>query len=150
MASMRRPRSYVMRTALIALAAAGLLASQAGAQQSRHDFRIPSQDAAKALQLFAAQAGRQLLFSYDAAAGHQAPAIEGLLDDHVALMRIAEAAGLAITSDDGITITLGRTVEPTKSAAKSTPDPAPARTPSRATSDASPTLVPLENIVVTS
>lgn len=82
------------------------LASPAAAQHEHHNFNIPAQDASSALQLFARQSGKQLLFPYDAVAGRRTPAIEGDLADREVLDRLAAAAGLVVASVDGQTVTL--------------------------------------------
>ena len=107
-----RSHALVMRSVLLASAASLLLTNVAAAQSAHHNFNIPSQDAVTALQAFAKQSGRQVLFPYDAAAGHQTPPINGDLDDVNVLRRLAQAAGLTVVGDDGRTVTL-RPVGPT-------------------------------------
>lgn len=96
-----RPLRYAFLTTVASLA----LASAAIAQ-ARHDFDIPAQDAASGLQTFARQSGRQILFPFDAVADKRTPAIQGNLDEQDVLDRLAAAAGLMVSSDDGRTITL--------------------------------------------
>lgn len=95
-----------VRGLLLASAAVLVLGGQAAAQAARHAFDIPAQDAVPALQAYAKQAGKQVLFPYEAAAGRRTPAVTGELSDAEALNRLAAAAGLVVASDDGETITL--------------------------------------------
>ena len=90
----------------MASAAMLALAGPALAQNGRHSFNIPAGDAVAALQTFARQSGRQVLFSFEAASGKRTPAVTGDLADADALTRLAKAAGLVIAADDGKTITL--------------------------------------------
>ncbi|PXA74365.1 TonB-dependent receptor [Caulobacter sp. D4A] len=99
-------RRRTVRGLLLASAAVLTIAGQAAAQGARHTFNIPPQDAVSALQTYAKQTGKQVLFPYEAAAGRKTPAVTGELPDAEALKRLAEAAGLVVASDDGKTITL--------------------------------------------
>ncbi len=74
--------------------------------QSQHHFDIPAEPASDALQAFAQQAGKRVLFSYDAVQGKQTPAVSGLLSDDDALKILANSAGLDVAKNDGETITL--------------------------------------------
>ena len=99
-------RRRTVRGLLLASAAVLTIAGQAAAQGSRHTFNIPPQDAVSALQTYAKQTGKQVLFPYEAATGRTTPAVTGDLSDTEALKRLADAAGLVVASDDGKTITL--------------------------------------------
>src|SRR5690606_17277591 len=98
------PTKFAMRllagTAFSALLASGVFAAEA------RPFDIPQQDAATALQAFAMQSGRQVLFPYEAAKGKKAPAIQGDYSDEEVVALLARSAGLRVTSDDGKTVTL--------------------------------------------
>jgi iron complex outermembrane receptor protein len=99
-------RRRTVRGFLMASAAALVLAGPALAQDARHSFNIPAGDAVTALQTFAKQSGKQVLFPFEAASGKRTPAVTGDVADAEALSRLARAAGLAVQSDDGKTITL--------------------------------------------
>ena len=99
-------RRRTVRGFLMASAAVLVLAGPALSQEARHSFNIPAGDAVTALQTFAKQSGKQVLFPFEAASGKQTPAVTGDVADADALARLAKAAGLVIQSDDGKTITL--------------------------------------------
>jgi outer membrane receptor protein involved in Fe transport len=100
------PTKFAMRllagTAVSALIAGASFAAEAEARP----FDIPQQDAATALQAFAMQSGRQVLFPYEAAKGKKAPEIKGDYSDEEVLALLASSAGLKVTADDGKTVTL--------------------------------------------
>lgn len=99
-------RRRTVRGFLMASAAVLVLAGPALAQEARHSFNIPAGDAVTALQAFAKQSGKQVLFPFEAASGKRTPAVTGDVADADALSRLAKAAGLVVASDDGKTITL--------------------------------------------
>lgn len=99
-------RRRTVRGFLMASAAVLVLAGPALAQEARHTFNIPAGDAVTALQAFAQQSGKQVLFPFEAATGKRTPAVAGDIADAEALARLAKAAGLVVQSDDGKTITL--------------------------------------------
>ncbi|UAL11657.1 TonB-dependent receptor [Caulobacter segnis] len=99
-------RRRTVRGFLMASAAVLVLAGPALAQEARHSFNIPAGDAVTALQAFAKQSGKQVLFPFEAATGKRTPAVTGDVADADALSRLAKAAGLVVASDDGKTITL--------------------------------------------
>ncbi len=99
-------RGRAVRGFLMASVALLALAGQALAEESRHSFNIPAGDAVAALQAFARQSGKQVLFPFDAASGKRTPAVSGNLADGEALTRLARAANLVVQSDDGKTVTL--------------------------------------------
>ncbi len=99
-------RRRTIRGFLMASAAVLVLAGPALAQEARHSFNIPAGDAVTALQTFAKQSGKQVLFPFEAASGKQTPAVTGDVADADALDRLIKAAGLVVQSDDGKTITL--------------------------------------------
>ena len=72
----------------------------------RHDFDIPAEPAAEALQTYARQSGRQVLFPYMAVMQSRTPAIVGHFSDDAVLRRLSQATGLVVTSNDGKTVTL--------------------------------------------
>lgn len=82
-----------------------------GAQTNLRSFDLAEQGAASALREFAKVTGKQVLFPYDAVADRKISAIKGQYADDDVLKRIAEAAGLVVTSDDGKSITLQATPE---------------------------------------
>ena len=95
----------IMTRLLAGTALSVMLAGVSFAAEAR-PFDIPQQDAATALQAFAMQSGRQVLFPYEAAKGKQAPQIKGDYSDAEVLALLAQSAGLKITADDGKTVTL--------------------------------------------
>jgi iron complex outermembrane receptor protein len=95
-----------IRRLVLTSAAALSIAGPALAQGGKHSFNIPAQDAVLALQTFARQSGKQVLFPFEAASGRRTPAGVGDLADSDALARLIAAAGLEIASDNGRTITL--------------------------------------------
>lgn len=99
-------RRRTVRGFLMASAAVLVLAGPALAQGARHTFNIPAGDAVTALQAFAKQSGKQVLFPFEAASGKRTPAVTGDVADADALARLAKAAGLMVAADDGKTITL--------------------------------------------
>ncbi len=99
------------RYALLLATAASLtfVTAAAAAETARHNFDIPAEGAVSALQAFAKQSGRQVLFPFDAVTGKTTPSIQGEFADADVLKRLADASGLTVSSDDGRTITLTRT-----------------------------------------
>jgi iron complex outermembrane receptor protein len=95
-----------IRRLILTSAAALSIAGPALAQGGRHSFNIPAQDAVLALQSFARQSGKQVLFPFEAASGRRTPAVVGDIADSDALARLIAAAGLEVASDNGHTITL--------------------------------------------
>jgi outer membrane receptor protein involved in Fe transport len=91
---------------LLLVGAASLVLASAATAQTQRSFAIPAQDATAAFQAYAKQSGKQVLFPYDAVAGKKTPEIRGDFSDAEALARLAAAAGLVITSDNGRTVTL--------------------------------------------
>lgn len=87
-------------------AAMALSIAPASAQISLRSFDLAEQSAASALREFAKLTGKQVLFPYDVVANRKISAIKGQYADGEVLKRIAEAAGLVVTSDDGKSITL--------------------------------------------
>jgi iron complex outermembrane receptor protein len=79
---------------------------QAHAQEARQSYNIPGQRADQALQAFARQSGRQILFPYNEAAKHFTPDLRGRYTETEALRILARAAGLAIATNDDHTIAL--------------------------------------------
>jgi iron complex outermembrane receptor protein len=76
-----RGRSAV-RSLLIASVSALVIAGSAGAANAQgmgrtHRYDIPAGDAVTALQSYAKQSGKQILFPYDAASGRRTPAVKG-------------------------------------------------------------------------
>ncbi|WP_168075297.1 TonB-dependent receptor [Caulobacter sp. SSI4214] len=117
-------RGRGVRGFLMTSVAAAVLAGPALAEDARHSFNIPAGDAVAALQTFARQSGRQVLFAFEAASGKRTPAVAGTLSDGEALTRLARAAGLVVQSDDGKTVTL-RSV-PAETAPSPLPQPSSA------------------------
>ena len=74
-------RRRTVRGFLMASAAVMVLAGPALAQEARHSFNIPAGDAVTALQAFAKQSGKQVLFPFEAASGKQTPAVAGDIAD---------------------------------------------------------------------
>jgi outer membrane receptor protein involved in Fe transport len=89
-------------TAISALLTGAAFAADANARP----YDIPQQDAATALQAYAMQSGKQVLFPFEAVKGKSAPQIKGDYSDQEVLALLANSAGLKITADDGKTVTL--------------------------------------------
>ncbi|WP_052309426.1 TonB-dependent receptor [Novosphingobium sp. Rr 2-17] len=100
--------------ALLASAAAATFAQPAQAETGEHRFDIPAQAVSSSLQTFARQSGKHVLFPYDATRGRVAPVISGKYEDAYVLNRLASAAGLIVSSNDGNTITLAAPSRPAR------------------------------------
>ena len=76
---MTQPLNKRSRYALLLATAAALtfVGTAASAETTRHTFDIPAEGAVTALQAFAKQSGRQVLFPFDAVAGKTTPSIKG-------------------------------------------------------------------------
>ncbi|MGE5501095.1 MAG: Lpg1974 family pore-forming outer membrane protein [Ignavibacteriales bacterium] len=94
-----------MTRLLAGTALSALLTGVSFAAEAR-PYDIPQQDAATALQAFAMQSGKQVLFPYEAVKGKQAPQIKGDYSDAEVIALLAGSAGLRVTADDGRTVTL--------------------------------------------
>ncbi|MGE5566439.1 MAG: TonB-dependent receptor domain-containing protein [Parcubacteria group bacterium] len=95
----------IMTRLLAGTALSALLTGVSFAAEAR-PYDIPQQDAATALQAFAMQSGKQVLFPYEAVKGKQAPQIKGDYSDAEVIALLAGSAGLRVTADDGRTVTL--------------------------------------------
>ena len=85
-----------LNTLVLSAAASALLAGMAPAQASNAvEFDIQSTDLAAALQQFAIQSGRNMLFSTEAMTGRPVNPVRGALDPLVALDQMLEGSGLA-------------------------------------------------------
>ncbi|WP_188823108.1 TonB-dependent receptor [Novosphingobium indicum] len=84
------------------------------AEEADVRFDIPAGDLAAALEAYGRQAGRQILFPYDAAAGRQSTRVHGAMLRRLALERLLRGSGLEIVRFDARLITLRRS--PAKSA----------------------------------
>ncbi|MHB8285359.1 MAG: TonB-dependent receptor [Caulobacteraceae bacterium] len=116
-------------------------ATAATAQATSHAYEIPAEDAATALQVFARQSGRQLLFPYNAVQGRKTPAVNGTLPDRVVLARLTAATGLTVSSDDGKTITLQAVAVPVTQRVAIAAQPAAAATQDGPTAAVEPSAV---------
>jgi len=97
----------IMTRLLAGTAVSALLTGAAfAADANARPYDIPQQDAATALQAYAMQSGRQVLFPYEAVKGKQAPQIKGDYSDGEVIALLAQSAGLKVTADDGKTVTL--------------------------------------------
>jgi iron complex outermembrane recepter protein len=97
----------IMTRLLAGTAVSALLTGAAfAAGANARPYDIPQQDAATALQAYAMQSGKQVLFPYEAAKGKQAPQIKGDYSDQEVIALLANSAGLRVTADDGKTVTL--------------------------------------------
>lgn len=90
----------------VVAAAAILTMAPVSSQTNLRSYDLAEQGAASALREFARLTGKQVLFPYDAVVNRKISAIKGQYVDDDVLKRIAEAAGLVVTSDDGKSITL--------------------------------------------
>jgi len=97
----------IMTRLLAGTAVSALLTGAAfAAGANARPYDIPQQDAATALQAYAMQSGKQVLFPYEAAKGKQAPQIKGDYSDQEVIALLANSAGLRVSADDGKTVTL--------------------------------------------
>lgn len=87
--------------------AAAAAQDAASGQPGRHRFEIPAGEATTALQDYAKQSGKQVLFDYDAVKGRATAAVSGEMTDATALQRLLRGSGLKVTSADGTTVTVG-------------------------------------------
>jgi len=110
--SSTRRRPHPLSRLLLASAISFALAGPVLAQDARRSYDIPAQSAVTALQEFGRQSGKQVLFSYDAAAGRRVGSLQGEYTQGEALQRLLQDAGLRVISDDGTTITLGAPATP--------------------------------------
>ncbi len=105
-------RRYIQKSGS-ALVAVFVLACCSGVyadgNQKKYAFNIPAENTAQALTDFSRQADVQILFPYDVAAAHSAPAIKGEQDRLSALGRILEGSGLEIAEETDRVITLRQT-----------------------------------------
>ncbi|MFT4247372.1 MAG: TonB-dependent receptor [Pseudomonas sp.] len=108
----RRQHAFPFRTLLLASAIALTLASPVLAQEARRHYDIPAQGAIAALQEFARQSERQLLFRYETATDRRVEAIRGQYTEQEVLQRLLDEAGLEVISDDGKTLVLGKPTPP--------------------------------------
>ena len=91
--------------------AAVLLTLAAGAASARtgdqvYTFNIPAENTAKALNDFARQANLQIMFPYDLAARHTAPAISGQFTRADLLARLLDGTGLEVAEQTDTSVTL--------------------------------------------
>ncbi|GEM_PF-135258 len=78
----------------------------AAAGQDRVSFDIPAGPAADALNRFSRQAGIEIIYPFDAIAGHSVVGVSGAMSAREALGRLLRGLPLAIASDNGRMITL--------------------------------------------
>jgi iron complex outermembrane recepter protein len=103
-------KSKTVRRHSTALAAV-LLLMAAGAVSAHADvpvymFNIPAENTAKALNDFARQSSVQIMFPYDLAAKHTAPAISGQFTRAEVLAKLLDGTGLEIAEETDTSITL--------------------------------------------
>lgn len=98
-------------------------------------FDIEGQDLARALQLFARQAGVQLLFPYGAASGRKSQPVKGRMTARQALNRLLDGHDLRVTRSTATRITLAEAPArqarrlPSRPAQSTSPTPRPAPSP---------------------
>ncbi|KRB82889.1 hypothetical protein ASE00_12870 [Sphingomonas sp. Root710] len=107
----QRHGSTRLKLPAIALAAAlaAMPAEGAGPRLAFHQAAAPLDDA---LQLYAAQTGRQMLYTSALVAGLRAPAIEGRLDADTALRRLLAGTPVTIVRREGRLVVLGERAKP--------------------------------------
>lgn len=93
-----------------AIAAVLFLASgfaiSAHADDHVYTFKIPAENTAKALNDFARQANLQIMFPYDVAAKHTAPAISGQFTRAEILAKLLDGTGLEVAAQSDTSITI--------------------------------------------
>lgn len=109
-----------------------IVMAPAVSQAAERAFDIKAQPMGEALNQFARQAGVQIFFPGEAAAGRRSPAVRGTMEPRAALTQLIAGSSLSIVGDDGKMIML---------------QAGPARDDARLTSDAATAL---EEIIVTS
>lgn len=102
-----------VRSTLLFTAALAGMSDAALAQGRSHHFDIPAGDAARSLQTYARQSGKQVLFNHDLIKGRRMPALRGRYSDEAALQRLLTATGLTISSSNASTITISPALKPT-------------------------------------
>lgn len=90
--------------AVLLILAAGTASARTGDQV--FTFNIPAENAAKALNDFARQANLQIMFPYDLAARHTAPAISGQFTRADVLARLLDGTGLEVADQTDTSVTL--------------------------------------------
>ena len=102
-----------------AIAAVFFLASgfaiSAQAEDHVYTFKIPAENTAKALNDFARQANLQIMFPYDVAAKHAAPAISGQFTRAEILAKLLDGTGLEVAAQSDSSITIRVALTPAKS-----------------------------------
>ncbi|HTM82197.1 TonB-dependent receptor [Asticcacaulis sp.] len=106
-----------------ALAVVLLLSGTAMAAERTFTFQIPRENAARALNDFAKQAGVRILFPYDLAAAHTAPAISGKYTRDECLAFLLKDTGLEVAeqTETAITLRAVRTAAPVSGNSAETP-----------------------------
>jgi len=87
---------------------AALASAAAHAQDQTHEFDIPAQDAAGALQAFGAQSRMQLLFDFEAVQQMRTRELRGSFDTAAALERLLAGTGLSFTIVNERTVSIVR------------------------------------------
>ncbi|MGH8656422.1 MAG: TonB-dependent siderophore receptor [Gammaproteobacteria bacterium] len=102
-----------------ALALAGTATPLAKADTAKHRFDIPAQPLGAALQTLADQAGVQMFYAEDSAAGKSTPALRGTYTTREAVDRLLAGTGLHATLTEDGTVTVAQ-AEPEKETEKET------------------------------
>lgn len=141
-----------MRASMLGAGAVGAVAAPAAqARQQQVRFDIPAQDLAGALQVFARQAGVQILFPYALATGQRSKTLRGTMPAQRALEYLIADHGLMVASADAARITLGPALSgtrPQNTTRKPRPRPAP-RSPLPAPAPPPAPAIAAPDIVVT-
>lgn len=102
--SNKRLRHGASALATVLVLSAGALS--AAAAERTYTFEIPAENTARALNDFSHQAGVEILFPYDLAAAHAAPAISGDFTRSDVLARLLAGSGLEVAAQSETSITL--------------------------------------------
>ncbi len=97
-------KSGTALAAVFLIMAAGAASAKVGDQV--YAFKIPAENTAKALNDFARQANLQIMFPYDLASQHNAPAISGQFTRADVLTRLLDGTGLEVAEESDTSVTL--------------------------------------------
>ena len=106
MKSVRRSIRLSCCVSVISLAVAFAANAETRPEPALITFNIPAETTAEALLDYSRQAHIQILFPYDVAAKHSAPAIVGTFTREAAFRRLLDGSGLVVAEDGPTAVTL--------------------------------------------
>jgi len=139
MKSPQLPSLRTLRAVLVSIAAAAVCIAQTGEKsRSEKSFDIPAQPAARALRIFATQAGVEVVFGTSATNSVRSRELKGSYQPSEAIRRLLDGTGLSAVQDEKTgAFTVSRDPEPPKSAPRGADRPdrvVPATSPANASS----------------